>query len=81
MGFFFLTFNSLFSMEFILVYSKGRNAPSFLLDRQWPHAVFSYTLPLVIMAWLADERDAEQTKPRCHCVLSCDEAASGVVSV
>lgn len=78
---FFLTFNALFSMEFILVYSEGRNAPSFLLDRQWPHVIFLYTLPLVIMAWLADERDTEQTKSRRHCELSCDEAASRAVSM
>lgn len=54
--FFFLTFNSLFSMEFILVYSEGRNAFFFLLDRQWPHVIFIYPTFGVIMAWLADER-------------------------
>lgn len=63
------------------MYSEGRNAPSFPLDRQWPHLIFLYTLPLVIMAWLADERDTEQAKSRCHCVLSCGEAASRVVSM
>lgn len=37
--------------------------------------LFLYTLPLVIMAWLADEI-LNRFKSRRHCELSCDEAAS-----